>query len=308
MMICSAPSRFAAITPQRPTAPSPTTATDLPGPTFAACAAWCPVAITSESVSSDGISASSSPTGRTTSVPSACGTRTASPWPPSTPSVPYLPPCRHETCSPCRQNTHVPSDQTNGVTTRSPALTVWTWAPTSSATPMNSWPIRRPPSAGSMFRYGQRSLPQIAAWVTRTSASVGSTTCGSGTSSTRTSPARYINVARMSAFYRRRRSVLLVADMVAPGRGGAVVPDLEHREVGHEPVRRSAVPVLLARLEEDAVAGTDHLDRSAAALTEADAFGDVDRLPVRVRVPGGPRARREVDAARAQPRVARGAC
>ena len=28
-----------------------------------------------------------SPTGRTTSVPSACGTRTASPWPPSTPSL-----------------------------------------------------------------------------------------------------------------------------------------------------------------------------------------------------------------------------
>ena len=34
-MICSAPSRFAAITPQSPTAPSPTTATILPGPTSA---------------------------------------------------------------------------------------------------------------------------------------------------------------------------------------------------------------------------------------------------------------------------------
>ena len=64
-----------------------------------------------------------------------------------------------------------------------------------------------------------------------------------------------------------------------------------------------AVPVLLARLEEHAVAGTDHLDRPAAPLREADALGDVDGLAVRVRVPRGPCARREVDAARAQARV-----
>jgi hypothetical protein len=35
----------------------------------------------------------------------------------------------------------------------------------------------------------------------------------------------------------------------------AVVADLEHRDVSHEAVRRGAVPVLLVRLEEDAVAG-----------------------------------------------------
>ena len=34
MMICSAPSRFAAMTPHSPTAPSPTTATRWPGATF----------------------------------------------------------------------------------------------------------------------------------------------------------------------------------------------------------------------------------------------------------------------------------
>ena len=61
---------------------------DLAGPHRAATAAWWPVAMTSESVSSDGISASSWPTGSATSVPSACGTRTASPWPPSTRSAP----------------------------------------------------------------------------------------------------------------------------------------------------------------------------------------------------------------------------
>jgi hypothetical protein len=57
------------------------------------------------------------------------------------------------------------------------------------------------------------------------------------------------------------------------------------------------VPVPLAGLEEDAVARPDHLDRSALVLAEADAFGDPDRLPAWMRVPGRPRAGREVDVA-----------
>jgi hypothetical protein len=48
--------------------------------------------------------------------------------------------------------------------------------------------------------------------------------------------------------------------------------------------------VVLARLEEDAVARADHLDLSAPALAEADAVGDVDGLPEGVGVPRGPRA------------------
>src|SRR5205823_13862575 len=83
------------------------------------------------------------------------------------------------------------------------------------------------------------------------------------------------------------------------------VVDLEHRKMGHEAVRSRAVPVLLARLEEDAVAGADLLDRAAAALAEAEALGDPDRLAVRVPVPGRPRAGREMDAARAQARPVR---
>jgi hypothetical protein len=47
--------------------------------------------------------------------------------------------------------------------------------------------------------YGQRSLPQIAARVTETRASVGSCRRASGTVSTRTSPAPYMTVARMRA-------------------------------------------------------------------------------------------------------------
>src|SRR5205823_10969385 len=61
-----------------------------------------------------------------------------------------------------------------------------------------------------------------------------------------------------------------------------------------------------AGLEEDAVAGADDLDRTAAALRAADALEDVDRLAVRVGVPRGARTRGEVDAARAQARRVRG--
>lgn len=49
---------------------------------------------------------------------------------------------------------------------------------------------------------------------------------------------------------RRHRRVLLIAVVVAPVRGGALVADLKHGEVGHEPRCRGALPVLLARLEE----------------------------------------------------------
>ena len=51
----SAPRRAAARTPERPTAPSPTTATVLPRLTPALTAAWWPVPITSESASSERI-------------------------------------------------------------------------------------------------------------------------------------------------------------------------------------------------------------------------------------------------------------
>ena len=61
--------------------------------------------------------------------------------------------------------------------------------PVSSTIPMNSWPMRPPSSVASRLLYGQRSLPQMQEWVMRTTASVGFSTFGSGTSSTRTSPA-----------------------------------------------------------------------------------------------------------------------
>ena len=69
--------------------------------------------------------------------------------------------------------------------------------------------------------------------------------------------------------------------------------------------RVGAVPMVLARFEEDTIAGPDDLDRSLATLGQADALGDEDGLPIGVRVPGGSRAGREVHAARAQPRAMR---
>ena len=197
MMICSAPRRLAAITPHSPTAPSPTTATESPGLTPATTAAWWPVPSTSERVSSDGISASSSPTGSAYSVPSARGTRTASACAAPVARPSKKPPWTQAVCSPSWQKAQVPSEKANGITTRSPGLTVRTSGPTSSTRPIASWPIGRPLSVGSRSAYGHRSLPQTQALVTRMIASVGSTIEGSGTSSTRTSPAAYMSVARM---------------------------------------------------------------------------------------------------------------
>jgi len=139
----------------------------------------------------------SGPTGSATNVPSACGTRTASPWPPSRVVPPHHPPWRQDVCSPCWQNSQVPSDQANGATTRSPFFTVRTSLPMDSTTPMNSWPMRFPVSLAGIELYGQRSLPQMHARVTRTRASVGRMILASGTVSTRTSCTPYITVARM---------------------------------------------------------------------------------------------------------------
>ena len=58
-------------------------------------------------------------------------------------------------------------------------------------------------------------------------------------------------------------------------------------------------------LEDDPVAGRMTSMGPPRALAEADALQDPDRLAVRVRVPGGAGARREVDARSADPRFAR---
>src|SRR6266702_4358264 len=57
--------------------------------------------------------------GTTTRVPSAYGTRMASPWPPSW-GPPQRAPCTQELGKPARQNSQVPSEIKKGEITRSP--------------------------------------------------------------------------------------------------------------------------------------------------------------------------------------------
>ncbi len=83
-------------------------------------------------------------------MPSANGTRSASAWAPLRPRLPKKPPWTQAVCRPSWQNAHVPSENAKGITTTSPRLIVLTPAPTSSTTPMASWPIDWPCSDGSM--------------------------------------------------------------------------------------------------------------------------------------------------------------
>src|SRR5207247_8697815 len=85
----------------------------------------------------------------------------------------------------------------------------------------------------------------------------------------------------------RSGRVLLVGDVLAPRDGATAFVVLLHGDVDHEAVRCGAMPVVLAGLEEDAVARTDDLDRPVLVLAQANALGDEDRLAVRVGVPGG---------------------
>ena len=68
---------------QRPTAPSPTTATVFPGPTFALTAACQPVHMTSDGVRMLGMRSASGIVGVASRVPSAQGMRIRSAWQPS---------------------------------------------------------------------------------------------------------------------------------------------------------------------------------------------------------------------------------
>ena len=83
--------------------------------------------------------------------------------------------------------------------------------------------------------------------------------------------------------------------MLEPGDDFAVLVGFLDGDVGHEPVGGGAVPVLLAGLDVDDVAGADLLDVAAAAGDVADAVGDVERLAAGVGVPGGAGAGGEPD-------------
>src|ERR1700709_650140 len=87
--------------------------------------------------------------------------RSASAWAPPTSALPKKPPWTHSACSPSSQKRQVPSENANGITTRSPGFTVLTSAPISSTTPIASWPIGRPPPAGAPVLFGPRAAPPV---------------------------------------------------------------------------------------------------------------------------------------------------
>ncbi len=137
--IRSAPSSLAAMTPHRPTAPSPMTTAVLPGRTREETAACQPVAMTSARVSSDGRRASSGTPSVATRVPSAWCTLTSSACPDSV--QPWL---AQTEVIPARQCGHVLSLWQNGMMTKSPAAKDRTSAPTSATMPTASWPMVEP--------------------------------------------------------------------------------------------------------------------------------------------------------------------
>src|SRR5580693_4673617 len=88
----------------------------------------------------------------------------------------------------------------------------------------------------------------------------------------------------------------------------AVSHTLGDGEMGHDVVRRGAVPMLLVRVSMDDVARTDGENVLAAGLREPDALGHIEGLPQGVRVPGRAGTGGEVDGVHPHPGWLLAAC
>ena len=175
MMICSAPSRLAAITPHRPTAPSPTTATLLPGPTSRSdrgVVAGAHHVGQRQQRRHQRVVLADRRAGRACRRPS--GMRSASAWAPSIAAVAEeaavdaggLQPLLAEHAGAVGERERH-DDDVAALDRAHVAL------PTSSTMPIASWPIALAVLVRLHRLYGHRSLPQMQARVTRISASVG---------------------------------------------------------------------------------------------------------------------------------------
>src|SRR5574338_1613165 len=117
--------------------------------------------------------------------------------------------------NPRLQKKQFPHEIVKGTTTRAPALTFLTSLPTSTISPMNSWPRMSPDRMVGMYPSSRwRSDPQIAVDVIFTMASRGFRISGSGTRSTRTSflPCQTRALMHSSGFggdHARGRSIVL---------------------------------------------------------------------------------------------------
>src|ERR1700736_6726371 len=104
-------------------------------------------------------------------------------------------------------------------------------------------------------------------------------------------PFAFARMARPSA---DRGGILRVAHVLEP-RDGLAVEHFLHGDVHHAGVGTGAVPVLLARWNPHGVTGADFAHRPAFGLHPPDPEDDVQRLPERMGVPRGARARLEAD-------------
>ena len=199
MMICSAPSRFAAITPQSPTAPSPTTATILPGPHLRGegrvVAGAHDVGEREQRRHQRVVGPDRQHDERAVRLRDAHGLALAAVDPAAAPEPAVetrgLQALAGRTRR-CRRTTRTarPRDRpSDAADVRADVL---------DDRRRTRGPCAVRPRLGAIDWYGQRSLPQMQARVTLTRASVGSISRASGTVSTRTSPAPYMTVARMS--------------------------------------------------------------------------------------------------------------
>ena len=141
------------------------------------------------------------PSGILSTDASAAGTATASAWPPHRSSdVPNTVQAAVAAQRPGRRPgtaAQRPQPTTPDTSTRSPARTSSTSAPTSSTVPTNSWPRWTPGIVMGPW-YRCRSEPQIAVRSTRSRSPSGPGTPASGTSSTRMSSIPCNTTARMA--------------------------------------------------------------------------------------------------------------
>src|SRR5688500_15325671 len=162
--------------------------------------------------------------------------------------------------SPAWQARHAPHEIGNGTTTRSPTASFFTFFPTSTTSPMNSWPRMSPGSMNGLKPlYRCRSEPQIAVDVTFTMQSFWFRIFGSGT-------------FRTSIFCFPAQQVAFIC--CPPCQSGSTDRERGPREFIHSELRRLVVrlrvvrPALLGGVGEHDLADLHHLLEVAQVVVD----------------------------------------
>ena len=102
-----------------------------------------------------------------------------------------------------------------------------------------------------------------------------------------------------SSFWRREqvllqgRGILRIRHMLQPRDVNPMLVGLLHRQMHHRVPGIGAVPMNVARFDQDRISGTNLLHRLALQLDTAQTCEDMERLTHRMRVPSRTRARLE---------------